>query len=780
MLPVTVWKLDNSFPCQKPNKMPRTLALLLVFLTLLFAVASANIVHYTFYVDGEKPISDSCGFSQDNPCNSLTQTFAVIQPLVVETIANYSHHQLNTTLSIELTIVLLGDVEDECLIPFNFNSSVVNLVKAVSIDFLLKSDNQFKLLCKNSRSLFRWDANTLIDKTSLNNVRLDYVGYCFNTIFNSSLYGSSMECQGIVDIDQSFLKDCQLLYSDKQQVRISNSETLGGAFLFTMQNEGILQVQNCDMKDVYWIVNNAHLLSLSDSYVRLRYGLMLRSIQVLNFDSCHFTQADGFDLSYGLTGRLILSVTITKSKFEYQTLLDFSNGNLFYMKDSIVCDNVMQSQSKQDGIIFLHSISYIYMNRTAFLGNTSPQKGALSIVSSSAQLENMLFQDNVAPQDGGALFVDDSVLSCTNCQFSNNRAENGKGGAIFATYKTDSTFSNSQFDHNYASVSGGAIYVDCFDFESVNFGKLKLSSSFFIGNSVNDKWQSNCNSLLNCPGSGGAVSAARLEAMDQTQMHDNSAVWGGAMFLLFANQFTQTNLVSNNKATIAGGGLFTLNSDYSTIIYQGNQAGVYGNNVASCAVKAVLSFTLFDFDNVEIDNTIVQPGAPYGISLGQRVEILLENMTDVFGQRVSILGQSLTVANNSNSHLKVHYQSLADDRFSLYLTKLDDEEPYGKGDDVIIAPSHDFGLHLNISFLVLTCPNGYVMNSTMCTEQTGLPAQDLTALYVIASLTILAFGFMTGAMFIVCLRIVYLMFKRKRWRDPEQSSLMSESSINTK
>ena len=115
--------------------------------------------------------------------------------------------------------------------------------------------------------------------------------------------------------------------------------------------------------------------------------------------------------------------------------------------------------------------------------NTSGYGGAVSMDSSTAQLETSSFISNIGTDRGGAIFSWKSDLTIDDCTFSLNRSDStdtngwhGVGGSIYARDHS-LTIQNSDFSNNLAATLGGAI--DTGDGCSVN-----MSYCDFTGNTT--------------------------------------------------------------------------------------------------------------------------------------------------------------------------------------------------------------------------------------------------------------------------------------------------------
>ena len=136
------------------------------------------------------------------------------------------------------------------------------------------------------------------------------------------------------------------------------------------------------------------------------------------------------------------------------------------------------SATKSGGAMYLgNNVSLSFDNGNPinaskmFSKNSAETGGAIFLMNSEIEFDNnsVIFDNNTARQDGGAIYSDQSNLSFNNdcnIKFSNNRA-NEYGGAIYGIFATemddnamniDST--NIKFEKNDARTAGNSIYIN--------------------------------------------------------------------------------------------------------------------------------------------------------------------------------------------------------------------------------------------------------------------------------------------------------------------------------
>jgi CSLREA domain-containing protein len=123
------------------------------------------------------------------------------------------------------------------------------------------------------------------------------------------------------------------------------------------------------------------------------------------------------------------------------------------------------------------------------------------------EVKKVIFDSCAAGRPGGAVDVDDDVLTVTGSTFTNNVSEDN-GGAINADDGCDFfNLSKSTFKNNQAQGDGGAINTACQNNE--------ITTSKFYGNDADDD--------------GGAIKVDSFAVVTYSQFKYNNAGFGGAM-----------------------------------------------------------------------------------------------------------------------------------------------------------------------------------------------------------------------------------------------------------
>lgn len=158
-------------------------------------------------------------------------------------------------------------------------------------------------------------------------------------------------------------------------------------------------------------------------------------------------------------GVLIMNNTL----FENNTAHD---GGAIFLVFASVNANINNSKfinnfaSTQGGAIYGYtSKPSIHLSNSTFINNTSPKGGAMTVYSTTADIDNCNFTDNSADV-GGALWLETGSIKVRNSEFEGNTAltGDGRGGAVYHYGSNDLTLDNNSFTDNSAITGGGVYY----------------------------------------------------------------------------------------------------------------------------------------------------------------------------------------------------------------------------------------------------------------------------------------------------------------------------------
>ncbi len=326
-------------------------------------------------------------------------------------------------------------------------------------------------------------------------------------------------------------------------------------------------------------------------------------------------------------------VTFADSSFTDNSATEFGGAIYVDQSSSVVVDNIeftgnsVKSEDKGNGGAIFSLNGNVQVNESIFTKNTSKRNGgAIAIASDNVRddsvqqlsISNSKFDGNTAEKKGGAVFWYDyetndrkGDLAIEQTTFKDNKAN--MGGAIYA--ENAFTVTGGQFNGNFASEAGGAIYSDKNATFTVTEATFSKNTSNGYGGAIysiamGDNLVSNSIFEENEASRGGAISfwSDGMVTGDQSFSVENSTFTsnkadtkGGAIaWLVMDNEKDQTLSVTNSSFTLnqAGtGGAIHAEDDFTVT---GSQ---FTKNQATDDGGAIYAYTTADF---AISNSVFQ------------------------------------------------------------------------------------------------------------------------------------------------------------------------------
>ena len=258
-----------------------------------------------------------------------------------------------------------------------------------------------------------------------------------------------------------------------------------------------------------------------------------------------------------------------------------------------------------------------------FKGNSADFGGALT-AHCSGTIKNCTFIENTANDYGGAVSNVDSEISVNlkiiDCDFTSNSAPYG-GAAKLAGYSV--TIDDCNFNKNYASIDGGAVYIDTNTLDifnsdfNYNSAKHNGGAVFVNGKSTNvqgSNFRYNtaiANPKVKDDGLGGAIYInGTLDTVNNNKFEYNVARNGSAIYY---DKTGKDLKITNNVMTKNQAWVYAL-PIYAKDIYYGERekvgAVIYGgNNIA-------------DYDNLAVSNAIYNAASNRNIKVNGETPVL--------------------------------------------------------------------------------------------------------------------------------------------------------------
>ncbi|WP_298501001.1 right-handed parallel beta-helix repeat-containing protein [uncultured Methanobrevibacter sp.] len=239
--------------------------------------------------------------------------------------------------------------------------------------------------------------------------------------------------------------------------------------------------------------------------------------------------------------------------------------------------------------IFMVSTDNVVLNNITFANaNSSRSNGGAVSFPSFGRVINCNFINNTATNgDGGAINMGSGTV--TNCNFTNNTATNAVGGAVY--FNWDGTVTNCNFVNNSADY-GGAISMELGTVSNCNFTANQASVD---GGAVYFNWEgtvTNCNfTNNNAEDYGGAVYFDEEGTVTNCNFTGNNATTGSAIYFwsTSATKTVSNSCFLNNRAN-AETLEVTKNDNNITITFTGNDNllnAIYSRNDAEVTFSNV-------------------------------------------------------------------------------------------------------------------------------------------------------------------------------------------------
>ena len=228
----------------------------------------------------------------------------------------------------------------------------------------------------------------------------------------------------------------------------ANNSARIGAGLFALDSQVALLDSNFSKHNACnWPCNN------SRSLVRfINKSIVCRSDCILGIPNIFCEKS--FSLTGGIVCAFSSNISVHSGRFIENSA---SNGAAVYCHKgthvNIVNSEFINNKAAAYGGVIYQLECYVSVARSNFSHNKGKQGGAFyhnSFQTTNAlNLEDCHFYNNSAER-GGVTYISNSNVMLTECQFSNNLAEE-QGGVLFLTSNTNATITNSNFSNNRAN-----------------------------------------------------------------------------------------------------------------------------------------------------------------------------------------------------------------------------------------------------------------------------------------------------------------------------------------
>ena len=273
-------------------------------------------------------------------------------------------------------------------------------------------------------------------------------------------------------------------------------------------------------------------------------------------------------------------VTITDSVFENNIAtaeggaVGFSRASVKDLVVSINNSSFVGNKAPVAGAIFTNVDSKI--TNSNFTKNTASKGGAvLNENGAKLTVDNSTFKDNAADSYGGAvlnngeLIVTNSVFDANDILNRGSAGVDHGGAAIYNWENAKLDISKSNFTNNIKNYVNGDRLVGAV----TTIGNATIRDSYFVNNS--GRW----GGALAATG-GVSDSAINTIGVDGTKFVNNTALYGGAMFV-WASNYTISNSVFDNNSAFGKGDMSPNDNNGGALIVTQDNIPVSGKIVNS-------------------------------------------------------------------------------------------------------------------------------------------------------------------------------------------------------
>ncbi|MCG8571951.1 MAG: hypothetical protein MJB14_17590 [Spirochaetes bacterium] len=246
-----------------------------------------------------------------------------------------------------------------------------------------------------------------------------------------------------------------LFLVNSRRLYFANCKISNNSFINTSFNGGAVYISNCNEISFYKsnFYNNQPVTTTGDCLggaVHIEWSGFLdldNDGTSISFDSCTFNNN---------------TATSTGANAWGGTFYLFEVRNL-EIKNSEFSD----SNAEFGGAFYLIGVRNSEIKNSEFNHSNADEYGGAFYItfSDNLKLQQNSFSDNFANIDGGGIYITqcdyfENVLTIEECDFIDNAAQTGSGGAIRMHNVTIASISDSLFEQNWVDSNGGAIYLN--------------------------------------------------------------------------------------------------------------------------------------------------------------------------------------------------------------------------------------------------------------------------------------------------------------------------------
>ncbi|MGL4669042.1 MAG: hypothetical protein ACRCVG_00390 [Methanobacteriaceae archaeon] len=381
---------------------------------------------------------------------------------------------------------------------------------------------------------------------------------------NSAAYGSAIYSNNtVISINStSFNNNSATIYGGaiyiidgimniNNSIFYNNNASLDGGAIYTSRNNTFVNISNSNF------TNNIAKRNAGAIYLSSTLG-DVNNNTLINITNSRFTN----NTAVGTAGAIYNGLMLYMSNCKFSNNSANSSGSIFNQEYCDINNSYFIDNSANNSGGAIYNSKVLIVNNSNFTNNSANSMGGaiyLFGASPSNNITNSNFINNSAKVSGGAISNNARNLSVIGSNFTNNTANNGLGGAIYAVNPSGISNISSCTLLNNSAAYGGAIYNN-----GVN---LSAEGSNFSANvaTVN----------------GGAIYNNKTMILISNVMEDNIATLGyeiynmGKINSVYLTYLRNSTIMVNNNTIVI---LFATLTDDKGNLITGQMVSFYVNN----------------------------------------------------------------------------------------------------------------------------------------------------------------------------------------------------------
>lgn len=277
---------------------------------------------------------------------------------------------------------------------------------------------------------------------------------------------------------------------------------------------------------------------------------------ILNVNNSEFSNNEVYPYHYNILaegGAILINnskATIRNSNFKGNFAF-YNSGAIGSRFSDLKIDNCTFTENEAEWGSAVNVMNGNLTITKSTFKNNKANYGAIYCNCSEVNVEDSIFEDNMANSCGGAIFVENTTLLLQSSTFKSNWAKSS-GGSIYVLNSDNIRMSDSIFEKDTSNRLGGSIFSENsnLNMKSVSIdGAKSLFGGAIAG--LNSNMALNDTSINNCSAThyGGAVyNNYGSLTMKDSSLSENIADRGGALYLVYGSFDMDSTVLTSNRA----------------------------------------------------------------------------------------------------------------------------------------------------------------------------------------------------------------------------------------